>query len=117
MDSRTLLGSWDAADGDFRSSFGQSREQWLYGFFGGPEKTPPFIWRVEFRRHETGKAAIMVVHRYATHPEKGGRYMTWVKAYNERGEPVSTRLVATVEPEEHFIAELPSQELLLCDLG
>jgi hypothetical protein len=110
---RVLLARWDVPD---RSEFSadtpeerEARAQWVYNFFGGADRTPAFIWRVEFWSDNLSN--FMTVHRFAK-DDAGSRYLTWVKVSDVKDHAQTVRVPAAVAPEEHVVAELPPAELL-----
>jgi hypothetical protein len=116
-DTREILGVWTydpASPYTHRNrQQKQEREDFINAHFGGADKTPAYIWRIEFFRVPADLDYYgMTLHRYAAHPE-GGRYHTWAKAYDEHGMAVSTRLAAVVEPENYPLPALPPEYLLL----
>ena len=123
-DEREVIGVWDWDQRSFSHArnkrHAEAREDYINEHFltSARRRTPPYIWKVEFFRtvvtprsspeqYEFG----MTLHRYASNAE-GKRHQVWVRAYDEHGDQVSTRLVATCEPENYRVESLPPDWLL-----
>jgi hypothetical protein len=115
-DEREVLGVWTYESGDIHAPRNNrhrsEREAYIYKVFGR-EATPAFIWRIDFFK-ALGEYGI-TLHRFAQNAE-GRRYHAWVKAYDEHGSAVTTRLAAVLPPENHRITELPPEWLLFGNL-
>ena len=103
-ETREVLGVWEfeGFNKPRNKRHRTGREEFVFSHFGGKDIAPKFIWKVEFVQVAANSTVTfkMILHRFATNA-KGSRHTTWVKGYNERGEAVNTKLVATVEPEEY----------------
>ncbi len=121
---RESLGVWDWDKRSFNharnSRHEKARTAYVHDLLG--DATPRYIWKIEFfrevhlprvtpERYDYG----MTLHCYAGNAE-GKRYMVFVKAYDERGNQVNTKLAATLPPENFRIegqGKLPPEWLLL----
>jgi hypothetical protein len=125
--TREVIGvwSWEGASKPRNKKHTRERENFLIRHFEGADRLPHFIWKVEFFKVNQGDPLNggfeqyyeMKLHRYASNAT-GSRHTTWVKAYDEHGGAVSTKLVAAVQPETHRLPYrtdnvLPPEWLLL----
>ncbi len=112
-ETREVLGVWDWDKRSSRHSRNNLHEKRRSAyindhFYELRASVPAFIWKVEFFKLTNPDAVAdyvsygFTLHRYAANTQ-GKRYLVWVRAYDEHGRQVNTKMAATCAPENYRI--------------